>query len=317
MESKLGDDRTGGMYYKDGRFVVTVTDEEASQTVREAGGTPELVTRSKAELASVHQELDELEGLRNAAWGADASTNQVSVEIFDGAPADSREKIETVAAAHPGAIRVERIEQKLSFKATDLRGANGIVSQGHGCSAGFNTKNSSGAIYTLTAGHCVPGTGNTWVMEWNSATIGKQTAWGFSGPQGDWATIRANADGINPLGTVRYHGGVYKQVDRSRFPAQGEDIDRVGVTSQDTTGRVTKQVVTVDIDGVKLKNMFESDVCALGGDSGGPALRGTTALGLLSGGTDETRCTSSSSGTYRNYFTPVQRVLEQRGLRVY
>ncbi|MBZ2408802.1 trypsin-like serine protease [Streptomyces sp. L06] len=55
----------------------------------------------------------------------------------------------------------------------------------------------------------------------------------------------------------------------------------------------------------------------LGGDSGGPALNGTTALGLLSGGSDETVCTSSSSGNYRNYFTKVQTVLNERGLRVY
>ncbi|MGI5351287.1 alpha-lytic protease prodomain-containing protein [Streptomyces sp. CA-250714] len=47
-------------------------------------------TRSKAELESIHRELAELGSIRNTAWGADPSTNQVSVETFDGAPADSR-----------------------------------------------------------------------------------------------------------------------------------------------------------------------------------------------------------------------------------
>ncbi|MGY1436280.1 hypothetical protein [Streptomyces reniochalinae] len=40
-------------------------------------------------------------------------------------------------------------------------------------------------------------------------------------------------------------------------------------------------------------------------------------MGLLSGGTDEKKCTASANGTYRNYFMPVQTVLGQRGLRVY
>lgn len=320
LVDKLGDNRSGGTYYEDGRFVVAVTDQAAAQTVQDAGGIPKRVTRSKAELESIHRELDELGSIRNTAWGADPSTNQVSVEIFDRAPADSRERIETVAAAHPGAIRIDRIRQELRFKATELRGGNGIYPRGQtDCSAGFNTKDSAGKVYTLSAGHCARrvSNGTDWLMSWNGQRIGDQTAWGFSGLQGDWATIRASDSKIKPLGTVRYYGGTYKQIDKSRFPAKGEDIDRIGVSSQDTTGTVTNEVVTVNIDGVKLKNMFESDVCALGGDSGGPALRGSTALGLLSGGTDEKKCTSSSNGTYRNYFMPVQRVLEQRGLRVY
>ncbi|MFE4960312.1 alpha-lytic protease prodomain-containing protein [Streptomyces sp. NPDC058232] len=51
---------------------------------RDAGGTPELVTRSAAELASVHHKLHQLGNIPNTAWGVEAKTNQVSVEIFDG-----------------------------------------------------------------------------------------------------------------------------------------------------------------------------------------------------------------------------------------
>ncbi|NGO72382.1 S1 family peptidase [Streptomyces boncukensis] len=313
---RLGENRTGGVYYEGGRLTVAVTDQAGAQSVQAVGGIPKRVPRSTAELKSIHGTIGQLD-LRNTAWGIDASANQVSVEIFDGAPADSRTRIEKVRSAHPGAIRVDRIRQKLRFKDTKLRGGNGIASSGWVCSAGFNTKDSSGRIYTLTAGHCVPGTGNVWYMDWNGVRIGTQTAWGFGGKHGDWATIRANGPGLTPYGTVRYWGGTYKQIDRSRYPAKGEGIDRIGVSSQDTTGKITNDYVSVNIDGVRLGGMFESDVCALGGDSGGPALRGTTALGLLSGGTSETKCNSSSNGTYRNYFTPVQRVLEERGLHVY
>ncbi|WP_172386293.1 S1 family peptidase [Streptomyces sp. MNP-20] len=323
----LGDDRTGGVYYKGGRFVVTVTDQAAAQTVRDAGGSPQLVTRSAAELKSIHLKLDQLGNIPQTTWGAEVDTNQVSVEIFDGVPAAGRERIEEVAAAHPGAVRINRVHSKLKFKATDLRGANGIMSRGSLCSAGFNVKNSSGRIYTLTAGHCEPGTGNTWYMDYNSTEIGLQTAYNFGSGTGgicdganrgcDWATIRADGPNINPLGTVRYWGGDYRQIENSRYPAENESIDRIGVSSQDTTGNVTRTNITVNIGGKTLYSMLESNNCALGGDSGGPALHGKTALGLLSGGTDETVCNSSSSGNYRNFYTKVQTVLNERGLHVY
>ncbi|NGO71548.1 S1 family peptidase [Streptomyces boncukensis] len=325
LADRLGDDRTGGVYYEDGRLVVTVTDQEAAQTVRNAGGIPKLVKRSTAELTAIGDELDDLGTINNTAWGAEAKSNQVHVKIFDEVPAAGRTRIDKVAAAHPGAIRIDRIRSKLKFKATSLRGGNGITSSGWVCSAGFNTKSSSGAIYTLTTGHCVPGTGNTWYMDWNGQRIGKQTFYRNGGGTdgspwrcADCATIRANDPNIKPLGTVRYWGGIYKQITNSRFAVQGEGIDRIGVSSQDKTGKITIVKVTVTIGGKKMKGMHETNACALGGDSGGPALRGKTALGLLSGGTDETECSDSSdhSGVW-NYLEPVQRVLNERGLHVY
>ncbi|MFD8008938.1 alpha-lytic protease prodomain-containing protein [Streptomyces sp. NPDC058955] len=88
LAKTLGDDRTGGVYYEDGRLVIAVTDQQTAWNVRKAGGTAKLVARSTAELEAVHERLDELGNIPNTAWGIDASTNQVSVEIFDGAPSD-------------------------------------------------------------------------------------------------------------------------------------------------------------------------------------------------------------------------------------
>lgn len=324
LSDRLGDERTGGVYYKNGRLVITVTDREAAKSVSAAGGIPEHVTRSAAELTAIHEELDDLGNIPNTAWGARPEMNQVNVTIFDDAPASARERIEKVAEAHPGAITIERFRSKLKFKATDLRGGNGITSSGKLCTAGFNAKNSSGAKYTLTAGHCVPGTGNAWYMDWNSARIGAQT---FSRNGGgteespwkcaDCATIRANDPGINALGTVRYWGGTYKQITNSRFGVGMEPVQRIGVNSQDRTGIIVNVKVTVNISGKKMTGMHETSNCALGGDSGGPLLTGTTAIGLLSGGTDETVCNDHDSGGARNYFEPVQRLLNERNLRVY
>ncbi|MFP3987138.1 S1 family peptidase [Streptomyces sp. E11-3] len=320
LAAELGDDGTGGVYYdKDGHLILTVTDRAAARTAQVNGGATKLVQRSTAELKAVVSDLDELEDMPNTAWGIDPATNQVSVDIFSGAPADAQERIEKATAGDPGAVRIDRFEGKIETTATSLRGGNGIRSSGVNCSAGFNTKDSKGRIYTLTAGHCVPGTGNLWSMAWNSATIGTQTSYGHGGWNGDWAAIRANWSGIKPLGTVRYHGGIYKQIDRSRYPVAGEPIHRIGAVSQDKTGYITKEVVTITNNkGVQMRGMFESNVCAKKGDSGGPALRGTTALGIQSAiGNSPKTCTSSTTGSYQSYFTPVQRVLDDKGLRVY
>ncbi|MER7001301.1 S1 family peptidase [Streptomyces sp. NPDC000410] len=327
LAQQLGDDRTGGVYYKDGRLVVAVTDQAAAQTVRDAGGTAKLVTRSASELASIHRRLDQLGNIPNTTWGVEASTNQVSVEIFDGVTPAGQARIEKVAAAHPAAIRINRVDSKLKFKATEFRGANGMTSNGWLCSAGFNVKNRSGTVYTLTAGHCVPGTGNTWYVHYNSVRIGTQIVYNFgTGTSGycdgvtrgcDYAIVTTDGPDITPLGNVRFGSHDVREVVDSRYPAEGESVIRAGVNSVDTTGHVTKANVTVNLDGKTMHSMMETSNCALSGDSGGPALHGTTALGLLSGGTDETVCNSTSSGTYRNYFTKVQTVLNERALHVY
>ncbi|MFK4066766.1 hypothetical protein [Streptomyces sp. NPDC029674] len=86
LVDRLGDDRTGGVYAKDGCLVLTVTDQAAAETVRAAGGQPELVERSTAELAAIHDELDKLGAINSTAWGAKADTNQVEVKV-QGLPA--------------------------------------------------------------------------------------------------------------------------------------------------------------------------------------------------------------------------------------
>ncbi|MEV7856986.1 S1 family peptidase [Streptomyces sp. NPDC088183] len=327
LARKLGDNRTGGVYFKDGRPVVAVTDEAAAQTVRDAGGTPEMVARSAAELTSIHDKLDELGNIPNTAWGVEARTNQVSVEIFDDVSAANQARIEKIAAAHPGAIRIDRVRSKLTFKvATGLRGGLGVNSEGWLCTSGFDVQNSSGTKYMLTGGHCVPGTGNVWYA-FNDTRIGIQTSYDFgTGPDGfcdgvdracDWASVKIDGPEITPYGEVRYGANDYRQITTSRYAMENEGIDRLGAISQDLTGSITKTSTTVSIEGKTMYGMYESDVCALPGDSGGPAVDGTTALGLLSGGTGETTCNSSSTGNYHNYFTPVQTVLNQTGLKVY
>ncbi|MFJ8078763.1 S1 family peptidase [Streptomyces sp. NPDC096176] len=287
------------------------------------------MTRSTAELASIQGDLDELEGIPNTAWGAEARNNQVSVAIYDGVPAADRARIERVAAAHPGAVRIERLGGKLEAAAAVLRGGYGITSSGWNCSAAFNTANSSGTVYTLTAGHCVEATGNVWNL--NDVTqphtrIGTQTAYRYGGTCDsagracDWAIIKKDNSALATYGTVQYWGGPSAQISNSRYAAENEDVDRVGRTSQDTTGNLTKTSATVTFtDGTVLRGMYESNLCGMHGDSGGPLLHGSTALGIFSGGSYADKPCGDSHGQAdrRTYYTRVQDVLNERGLHVY
>ncbi|MFE2424929.1 S1 family peptidase [Streptomyces hokutonensis] len=328
LAAQLGDGRTGGVYYRDGRLVVAVTDAGAAQSVQDAGGVPKLVTRSTAELASIQGEFDELAGIPNTAWGVEASSNQVSVEIFDGVSATDRARIEEVASAHPGAVRIDRIGGKLEA-ATTLRGGNGIWSSGWRCSAAFNTHNSAGAVYTLTAGHCVPGTGNVWLVNADATRIGIQTAYRYGAdPQYcdaetrgcDWATIKVDNANLETPGTIHYGGGTNAQITSSRYPAENEAVRRLGDTSQDLVGSVTDTSTTVTFtDGTTLYGMIQTSLCSKHGDSGGPLFTGTTALGSTSGGNylDEPCGDSDAQSDRQSFYTPVQTVLNERGLHVY
>src|SRR4051794_2865948 len=60
-----------------GRAVVAVTDADAAQSVRAAGGIARLVKHSTAELQSITAEFDRSARLPGTSWGVDPSTNQV------------------------------------------------------------------------------------------------------------------------------------------------------------------------------------------------------------------------------------------------
>jgi hypothetical protein len=131
----------------------------------------------------------------------------------------------------------------------------------------------------------------------------------------DFAVIKYLNGDVSAPGVVIVNGQD-QQITTSRYAQDGEPVKRVGTSSSDLVGEVLVPSTTVTIDRVALTGMIKTSLCALGGDSGGPMFRGTTALGVLSGGTDETVCNSGASDR-RNYFTPVQWVLGQYDLHVY
>jgi streptogrisin D len=316
--ASLGDDRTAGVYYQDGRLVVAVTDEGAAAAVRNAGGTPKVVEHSTSELKAVHGKLDELAGIPNTSWGVDPSSNQVSVKIYDGVSSAERARIERVAADHGDAIRIERRPGKLERTAYAMRGGLGIVSVDYMCSAGFNVQNDSGEKFMLTAGHCVIGGNYTWFRYSGNIKLGSQVDWSFE--PGDWAVIDYTNPDVTPYGTIQYKDGSEGQITNSRWASDNEKVKRVGTVSQDLDGMVLDPSVTVTYDdGATLYNMIETSLCVQHGDSGGPMFTGTTALGINSGGNYADKpCGNTDAQPDRvSFHHPVQDVLNKQDLKVY
>ncbi|MGP3979822.1 S1 family peptidase [Streptomyces sp. KR80] len=322
LAAKLGDDRTGGVYYDDGRPTIAVTNQAAAESVRNAGGRAKIAPHSAAELASTHAELDRLAGIPNTAWGVDPSSNQVSVKIYDGVSAADRARIDRVAAAHHDAVRIEKLSGKLEKSAYEMRGGVGIVSRtasgGRLCSAAFNATNSSGERFLLTAGHCMRGGYYDWYRRNGDIYLGTKTTFDDGGR--DYAIIDYRNSNVVAYGMIQYKDGTAGQIEDSRFAYDGESVKRVGAVSQDLVGIVLQPSTTVTYDdGSVYYNMIETSLCNMSGDSGGPLFTGTFALGITSGGNYvEEPCGDTDGQKDRvTYYERVDPVLSDHNLSVY
>ncbi|WP_331765303.1 alpha-lytic protease prodomain-containing protein (plasmid) [Streptomyces sp. NBC_01384] len=106
IAGQLGNERTAGVYYRNGRVVVAVTDEAAAETVRSAGAVAEVVPYSTSDLDSAKEELDQLTGIPNTAWSVDQSTNRVDVQIYDGVSTADRSRIENAVSGYGDAVDI-------------------------------------------------------------------------------------------------------------------------------------------------------------------------------------------------------------------
>ncbi len=330
IADQLGNERSAGIYYRDERLVVAVTDQAAAETVRSAGAAAEVVPRNAAELGSVKAELDQLAGIPNTAWSVDQSSNRVKVKIYDGVSDSDRLRIEKAVSGFGDAVDITEHSGTLESTAYAMRGGLGIssdfISGGtiwtNICSAGFNVQNSSGKKYMLTAGHCMEGGAVTWHRRSGDIPLGRAIAW-FNGNdvnQSDYGVVEYSNSDVAPYGTIQYRGGSEGQISRSASAFEGEKVKRVGTMSQDLVGMVLATDATVTYaDGTTLRHMVEASNCTVQGDSGGPLFSGETALGINSGGNyvDEPCGDSDGQADRSSFYEPVYKVLSWEGLKVY
>lgn len=330
IASKLGDKRAAGVYYRNGRLVVAVTDQAAAETVRSVGAVAEVVPYSAADLDSAKMKLDQLAGIPNTAWSIDQSSNRVDVQIYDGVSAADRSRLEDAVSGYGDAVDITERSGKIESTAYAMRGGLGIEAEFtsggttwiQGCSAGFNVQDDNGKKYMLFAGHCMETGANPWRRANGDVPLGRAIdgAYGNDTNKSDWGMVEYNNPDVTPYGTIQYRDGSEGQISSSASAFEGEKVKRVGTVSQDLVGEVLATNATVTYtDGTTLLHMIEASNCNMFGDSGGALFSGETALGITSGGNyaDQTCGDSDPQSDRSSWYQPIYLVLSWEDLKVY
>jgi streptogrisin D len=200
--------------------------------------------------------------------------------------------------------------EKISGKLTKyIAGGDAIYGGQYRCSLGFNVRNSSGAYYFLTAGHC-GNIASSWYANSSKTTL-LGTVTGSSFPGNDYAIVKYSTSYTNHPGVVDLYNGSTQDITSAANAFVGESVKRSGSTTGVHSGSVTATNATVNYAEGTVTGLIRTNVCAEGGDSGGALFDGTKALGLTSGGSGN----CSSGGT--TYFQPVTEALSRYGVSVY
>ncbi|AZM52425.1 serine protease [Streptomyces sp. WAC 01529] len=236
------------------------------------------------------------------AWGIDPKTKRVVVTADSTVSKAEIAELKAAAGSNADALKIERTPGKFQKY---ISGGDPIYASSWRCSLGFNVRNSAGAYYFLTAGHCTDGATTWWANSAKTTVLG--TTSGSSFPTNDYGIVRYTNDSITKSGTVGS-----QDITRAADPTVGQSVTRRGSTTGTHSGRVTALNQTVNYGGGDVVyGMIKTTVCAEPGDSGGPLYSGTTALGLTSGGSGN----CSSGGT--TFFQPVTEALRAYGVSVY
>jgi streptogrisin B len=243
------------------------------------------------------------------AWTVDTASNRVVLAADTTVSTDTLNSIRKRAGADSGALRLERLPGKLMKY---LSGGDAVYSSdavgGFRCSLGFNTRDSDGHYYFLTAGHCTNGAVD-WYADPSHATHIGTTA-GSSYPGDDFGAVRYDSDDPVPPGTV--DGQDITDAGTARV---GQAACRRGSTSGTRCGRINGVNWTVNYGDGPVTGLIRANICAAPGDSGGPLYAGTQALGLTSGGANSNIGCGSRAGT--TFYQPVTEALNASGLSVY
>ncbi len=238
-----------------------------------------------------------------SAWAVDSATHQVVVTVDSTVTGSKLATLTHATSALGSRVRVESTAGQLRLF---IAGGQAIYGGQYRCSLGFNVRSGS-TYYFLTAGHC-GNIASTWYSNSGHTTVLGNTA-GSSFPGNDYAIVRYTSGGTPP-GTVYTYSGS-QDIASAANATVGESVRRSGSTSGVHSGKVQALNATVNYAEGTVSGLIKTNVCAEGGDSGGPLYDGTKALGLTSGGSGN--CTSGGT----TYFQPVTEALSAYGVTVY
>jgi streptogrisin C len=268
------------------------------------------------DLARVKERLDALAEERGAppavsAWWVDAGSRTV-VLALNAAPRDARaaDYVDRARAVDP-AVRVRDGVPAPTPRADppvyDLVGGDAIRLNGTRCSIGFSATTVSGAPRLVTAGHCTNRGGD--VRGANDVPIGPVRSSVFD-RTGDWGVVDVGP-GWRATPSVAAEASTTRSITGTATAAVGAPVCRSGSTTGWRCGTVTAVDVTANYAAGPVQGLVLTTACSEGGDSGGPFVAGSSALGLLSGGTGD--CTHPGGSSL---YQPIDEVLRAEQLRL-
>ncbi|MEU8231782.1 S1 family peptidase [Actinoplanes sp. NPDC048967] len=305
LRSASGDSYAGSWLGKDGTTLnIAITDAGLADEVRAAGATPKLVERSVAQLDRAKKALDaeatkadrDLPG-----WYVDVAANKVVIQALPGDTEHAEELAED--AGLPGEAVKVVVTKAAPKPLADVIGAEPyFVNIGGGqarCSIGFAVEGGF-----VTAGHC--GAEGTQTTDRQNLDQGEVVASVFPGTA-DMGVVQTNANvTLQPF--VNDFDGNALPVGGSTEAPVGAAVCRSGSTTGTFCGTILAKNQTVNYPEGAVTGLTRTDVCAEGGDSGGPWLSGDQAQGVTSGGSGD--CTVGGE----TFFQPITEILEVNNL---
>ena len=273
--------------------------------------TVQLATASAAPEASIASAstitatLSKEATIPGTAWMTDEKSGRIIVSYDDTVSGSKLAALTNVTKRFGSQVTLEKLPGVLSKR---ISGGDAIYTGGYRCSLGFNVRSGS-TYYFLTAGHCT-NLGTNWYANSSQTTL-VGTRYGTSFPGNDYGIVRYSTSYTNHPGNVNLYNGSYQDITSAANPTVGQSVRRSGSTTGLRSGSVTGLNATVNYAEGTVTGLIRTNVCAQGGDSGGPLFSGTTALGLTSGGSGN--CTTGGT----TYFQPVVEVLNRYGVSVY
>ncbi|MEX5634040.1 S1 family peptidase [Parafrankia sp. FMc2] len=295
LQTRLGSAYGGAWIADDGRrLTVAVTDVELAPVVRAAGAIPELVRFSEGQLrqfGSMVEQSDHSDAVTGVSL--DVQKNTLIVHARDGRIGAAEAVVDAVVEASGvgrGSVRVDA--DGADVQATSNFDAGSMYSTRSGrflddCSTGFGVVTRASAntanrvLGHLTAGHC--GTARAVTVGANPTTSGQVEMSTFPGVDHGW--VRSGV-GSTPTPFVRSGGGSTIGVTGMRLAMVGDVVCRSGFVSGYNCGRVIgvepSTTVGTSAGSAVVHGLVRASVCAENGDSGGPVLNGTLAVGIVS-----------------------------------
>ena len=304
LAAQTGEDFGGAWLASDGTTLkVAVTDSAAASAVRSAGAVPVLVKHSEADLDAVKTKLDEA-GAKAAGltgWYVDVATNKLVVVAKPGAKAEAQALAKRAGVpADAVTVKVSDAQPKPLF---DVRGADPyFIDVGGGqarCSIGFSVQGGF-----VTAGHC--GAEGSRTTGFNNQAQGTVEFSVFPG-EADMGFVAVNGNWTPRPVVNDFEGNELPVAGNTEAPV-GAAICRSGSTTGTFCGTILAKNQTVRYPEGAVTGLTRTNVCAEGGDSGGPWLSGDQAQGMTSGGSGD--CTSGGE----TFFQPLNEVLAAQNL---